>query len=326
MKTMTELEELYESELKPKLASLEDMRKKVMHGFILAAFLFGGAIAALFIFNSKGSTGLATPFNIGLIVVLIAGIVFFILTISKQKKYRSEYKSRVVKEIVKMINPEWIYAPDQMISTQDYMQSDLFRRHYDRYKGDDFISGKIDKTDFRCSELHTEYKTTTTDSKGNTKQTWHTIFKGLFFHADFNKSFSGQTYVTPDIAEKMFGKWGQKLQKHSGNGALIKLENPVFEKEFVVHASDPIEARYIITPTMMEAMLAIKDKYKRPVHFSFTGTRVFCAMSFDKDLFEPNIFSSGVKFADVEAMYKLFMLNETIIKELNLNTRIWTKE
>ncbi len=35
---------------------------------------------------------------------------------------------------------------------------------------------------------------------------------------------------------------------------------------------------------------------------------------------------SGVNFKDTEEMYHLFGLNETIIHEMNLNTRIWTKE
>jgi hypothetical protein len=38
-----------------------------------------------------------------------------------------------------------------------------------------------------------------------------------------------------------------------------------------------------------------------------------------------SIFKS-VSFADVEFMHSLFTLIETIITEMNLNTRIWTKE
>jgi hypothetical protein len=49
-------------------------------------------------------------------------------------------------------------------------------------------------------------------------------------------------------------------------------------------------------------------------------------MSFTKDLFEPRIMSSGIKFSDIDGMYDLFKIIEVIIKEMNLNTRIWTKE
>ncbi|HPF93146.1 MAG TPA: DUF3137 domain-containing protein, partial [Tenuifilaceae bacterium] len=171
----------------------------------------------------------------------------------------------------------------------------------------------------------TEYKTVTYDKDGKRKETWHTIFKGLFFHADFNKEIMGKTYIEPDTAERLLGKFGQSLQV-SSKGKLVKLENPEFEKIFAVYGTDQTEARYILTPTIMEALVNIYKMYKRKMHLSFIGTRVYVAMSFSKNLFEPKIFSSGVKFKDVEFMYNLFMVNQTIVKELNLNTRIWTKE
>lgn len=325
MKSKSELAALYETHLKPKLASLEHVRKKLMRSYLIIVGGIGISIAGLILINPQSNSA-QSWMTYAFIAIIIACIAFLISTSFKKKKYRTQFKSQVVSEIVAFINPEWNYMPDQMISTIDYQQSDLFRTHYHRYRGDDYISGVIDKTDFKCSELHTEYKTVSTDSKGRRQETWHTIFKGLFLHADFNKKFSGKTYVTPDYAEKLFGKWGQKLQKYSGNGTLVKLENPEFEKEFVVHATNQIEARYILTPVMMEALLAIKKQYNKPVYFSFSGNRVYCAMSFSKDLFEPKIFSSGVNINSVSEMYNLFMLNETIIKELNLNTRIWTKE
>jgi hypothetical protein len=212
-----------------------------------------------------------------------------------------------------------------MISENAYNYSDLFRTRYDRYKGDDFVSGIIEKTDFECSELHTEYKEVTYDSKGNRHESWVTIFKGLFFHADFNKEFHGKTYVSPDVAERLLGKFGQSLQKISGPGELVKLEDVDFEKEFVVHSTDQVEARYILTPAIMEAMLRIRRLNNQGVHFSFVGSRVFCALSIRKDLFEPKIFKAGIDISEIENMYHLFEINQIIINELNLNTRIWSK-
>ncbi len=59
--------------------------------------------------------------------------------------------------------------------------------------------------------------------------------------------------MLPDFAEKLLGKFGQKFQKSFTHGKLVKLENPEFEKEFVVYSSGQQEARYILTPVMMEA-------------------------------------------------------------------------
>ncbi|PKP29491.1 MAG: hypothetical protein CVU00_15345 [Bacteroidetes bacterium HGW-Bacteroidetes-17] len=323
-----ELEQLYNKDLKEKLSGLEGMRKKLLlhrlagiAGIIVPFIIF---IATLSATSTLNNSALFLP--IVLAAIIIFSIVILILSIKKKRLYRKAYKSEVVTKIVHAIDPNWNYVPDQSISTAEYLESDLFRTHYDKYEGDDFISGVIDKTDFRCSELHTQYKSVSTDHDGKRQDKWVTIFKGLFFHADFNKHFTGKTYIAPDVAERVLGNLGKKLQKITGKADLVKLENPEFEKYFVVHATDQIEARYILTPTIMEALVKIYKEYKRPIHLSFIGSRVYCAISFTRDLFEPKIMRSGVKFEDMENMYDLFMVNATIIKELNLNTRIWTKD
>ena len=167
-------------------------------------------------------------------------------------------------------------------------------------------------------------KTYTTDDDGKRKEEWHTIFKGLFFHADFNKNFQGRTYVVPEVRGglKVFSSVGGMAQR----GDRVKLEDPEFEKIYEVYGTDQIESRYILTPAIMQAMTAIKKELDTFVYFSFIEERVYCAMYFNKNLFEPRIMKSGVNFEDIEKMYKLFATNALIINELNLNTRIWTKD
>lgn len=318
-----ELKLLYDTKLKDNLQSLESKRMSLMRRYLISIFIIVASGASCFI---ASGIDLSVLFILG-IGGLIAGVVLLILSSKKKREYRAEYKDKVVKEIVNLMDDTWKYNPDDRISPEEYYSSKIFTKRYDRYKGDDLITGQLDKTDFRCSELHSEYKTVTTDKDGNRKEQWHTIFKGLFFHADFNKEIKGETFVLPDTAEKLLGKFGQKFQKMSSKGELVKLENQEFEKEFVVYGQDQIEPRYILTPLMMEAMVNLKSRYrKNNMYFSFIGSRVFCAITFSKDLFEPRIFSNGVKFSDVSFMADLLSLIEVIIKELNLNTRIWTKE
>lgn len=315
------IKNLYENQLKEQLQGLEKKRKHIGNLYVITAVIV--VVCVLVFFTFKETTAVLYPI---LIIGVLSVIAILIMASKKNKEYRELYKKEVVSRIVHAMDPEWSYQVDHYITEMEYQSSDLFRKRYDRYKGDDLISGVIERTDFRCSELHTEYKTTTTNGKGQTRTTWHTIFKGLFFHADFNKEFLGKTYVTPDVMQNLFGRIGQKLQKYTGNASLVKLENPEFEKCFVVHATDQTEARYILTPTMMEALVKLRKDYDGDMHISFVGSRVYCAFGFNKDLFEPRTFSSGVNFKDIETVYDLFMINATIIKELNLNTRIWTKK
>ena len=74
--------------------------------------------------------------------------------------------------------------------------------------------------------------------------------KNSYGYQDFNKHFNVKTYVLTDTAEKMFGFLGKKLQSmNSSRDDLVYLENPDFEKQFVVYSSDQIEARYILSPS-----------------------------------------------------------------------------
>jgi len=82
-----------------------------------------------------------------------------------------------------------------------------------------------------------------------------TIFSGLFFHSDFHKHFSGRTFVVPDRSEQLLGRWARKLQNLSRNEPLIEMENTDFERAFAVHSTDPIEARYILTPIFIFHLL-----------------------------------------------------------------------
>jgi hypothetical protein len=324
MITFEELKSLYENQLKERLLELVSLRKKVLQFIFYAVLAIVPAATVLIILYANKVID-DVWIIVGLIGVLIGGLVFIVNAVTHFRKYRERFKKEVVTEIVHAIDPSWNYDYQQSIQLNEYLQSNLFETGVDRYQGDDLISGQIEKTDFRCSEFHTEYKTVTYTKNGGVQEHWHTIFKGLFFHADFNKNIKGETYIAPDFAEKLLGKWGQKLQ-FSGKGELVKLENPEFEKLFVVHSTDQIEARYILTPVMMEALVNIHNQYHRPMHLSFVGSRVFCAFSFNENLFEPNIFKSGANFDDIAMIYQLFMLNAIIIKELNLNIRIWTKE
>lgn len=319
MKSTEQLKVLYNTELKEQLSEMENERKLIKR-LLLVIFLIGGILyITLQNVHKQGLT-----FAIGILgaIIILSGLVYVFI---KYVKYRNQFKEKVVSKIIKLINPDYKYDANRHIDVYEFNNSKIFSKKAERCQGDDFVYGKIENTDFKFSELKAQYKTVSTED-GKTKTEWHSIFRGLFFHADFNKIIQGTTYVMPDTAEKLLGKFGQKFQEMSGPDKLVKLENPEFEKLFAVYSSNQIEARYILTPVMMESIVEISKKYGRKMYFSFTCDRVYCAIKFNKALFEPRIRKSGVNYEDVEEMYQLFGLIETIIHEMNLNTRIWTKE
>lgn len=318
-----ELKTLFETHLKDKLTALETTRKNILKRYAIGFLLVAALAIANYLLVNQNPPDYVIVISVGLSA--IGGFYYLYKTSQHKFNYILSFKSTVVAEIVKQINPGWQYVYDSCISESNYRLSGLFPRQYDRYNGEDFVTGQIEKTDFQFSELHTQYKQVTYGAKGRRQEHWVTIFKGLFMHADFNKDFSGTTFVLPDTAERLFGSFGQSLQRLSGRGELVKLENPEFEKLFVVYSSDQVESRYILTPTIMEAMVNIYQRFNGEIYFSFVGSRVYFANSISKALFEPHVFRSGVNFDDVKEMSDLFGMISVLVQELNLNTRIWTK-
>ena len=191
----------------------------------------------------------------------------------------------------------------------------------DTYSGDDRVVGKIGSTKIRFSEIHAEY---------TTNDTSHTIFKGLFFVADFNKDFQGRTFLLPDRAEAALGWIGTKLQSlNKAHGDLVKLEDPVFERLFAVYGSDQIEARYILTPSLMERVVNFKRKSlgagARELHMSFVDSNVYIALSYSRNLFEPSVFKTILDPQDTRQYFDDLIFVLGIVEDLNLNLRIWSK-
>ncbi len=210
----------------------------------------------------------------------------------------------------------------------EYSASGMFVRRYDRSKAEDTFRGQFDLTTFAFGEVFTEYKSVSTDSKGRRKESWHTIFRGIFFTSDFNKNFSGETYVDVDTMERMLGKFGRKFQKMnaSRSGELIRMENPEFEKHFAVYSTDEQECRYILTPSMMEKMVNLRNKLSADIAFSFRNNHLYVAVNKTDNFFEPKIFTSLYDEKEYKIWWELISSMSQIVEDLNLNTRIWTRQ
>ncbi len=323
MRTIEDFKSYYESDLRPILEQLEGERKSSLRnaGIATAVIAATAVVIAGVVLSSGGDP------QILIFILVIAGMLIAGAGVLFTKGFKLKFKNTIIRQIIQYVDPELDYNPTGMVSRSEFQSSTLFKHRIDRYKGEDFVDGKIDKTAIRFSELHAEYKTTTTDSKGRTKTQRHTIFKGLFFIADFNKHFQGRTVVLPDSAEKLFGRLGKKLQEWNvSRDDLVKMEDVEFEKEFVVYGTDQVEARYILSTALMRRILEFKRKMKVPVHIGFVNSNLYMAISIRKNMFEPRILRTILDFEMVRDYLEDVILAVGIVEDMNLNTRIWTKQ
>ncbi|GAA3734472.1 DUF3137 domain-containing protein [Flavobacterium ginsengisoli] len=304
------------------LNSLEVDRKKIAETYQTCYILFGLAILILVVglFIRFAALGI-----IGCLVPLIIGIVMYFRIDDDAKKYKSAYKMNIVGTALKDINETLTIAPQSGLPEYEFISSELFTTEPDRYKTQDLISGIADKTSFGFAEVHAEYKTETRDKNG-TKTTWHTIFKGIIFVADFNKNFNVSTVVRPKGIADAIGSWFSKNVFSFGNSEVVQLENTEFDDKFATFSKDQIEARYILTPAMMERILDLNRKSDDTISISFIHSKMYIAFPLSHNYFEAPIHSSLLAPDLLTYDLSIVQFMQDIIHELDLNTRIWGKE
>jgi len=322
MVAASDFESFYTSKLLPQLESLEQERKQVV-----AKFWSGIAYGVLFVPALIPFILLENPWLLLILVAPFVLVVYRLTFYEKEKaSYVQHFKNSVIASMVKHMGDQLVYEPASQISMSEYCSSEIFHQRIDRFRGGDLISGMLGKTMIRFSELHHEEKHVSTDSHGRRTESWVTIFRGIFFIADFNKNFTGKTFVLPDLGLDFLGigKWMDSV--FGSRGEPVQMEDPVFEKQFKCYSSNQVEARYILSTSMMERLTELKSKVGSKIYLSFIASKIFIGIPINKDLFEPNVFSSGVKQDYLRNYYDSLHLITGIVDDLNLNTRIWTKQ
>lgn len=265
--------------------------------------------------------GLLMSFGGGAIPYLLVGATMAAAGIYFASKegytiFKEQFKRKIINTIIKEFNPNLNYTPGGHIKKSDYFQSKLFKKNPDIYNGEDYISGRLNSTDFKLSELHTMYEVENKNGKSN-----YTIFHGLFMVADFHKYFHSETYILPETSWQALG-----LHKRKHEGAeLIQMENEEFERSFRVFSTSDQDARYILSPSMMERILELQTKYGNEISLSFRGTNVYIALSTEMDFFEHNMKKPVNEKTLIHGHLEDLKEMLATIDELNLNTRIWSK-
>ena len=316
---------LYRKKIRPELRSLEKSRIKLRNNILFISPFALVAFACLSIdANSKNQANTTTMvFICGVFFAIVSALYAGVSILPKYKAYRRMFKQKVIGTILEFIAPSLKLKPNQMVKESTFKKSKLFT-NYNTYKGDDYISGLIGDTKVEFSELNINKRKRSPDGKTRSVR----VFHGIFFSADFNKHLQSETILRPDVAEQMFGSLGNALQSKLdlvSDQKLTILENKEFEKVFKVQTTDPIEARYCLTPKLMESFLEINKRHSKTLHASFIDTRVNIAIPFNRNLFEPNIFSTAINSKEIVEMAMMISNLVRIVDDLDLNTRIWTK-
>lgn len=312
------------SNLKQLLAELENERQEIQSKQKkpqLIGAIIGVCSIPAFIFIEGAFVG---------IIILILGGFFFVIAGMMQKPFEKKFKTEVIGLLAKHVNPSLQYEPKGGFGSDYLYEAGLVSDQPSICNSEDRIYGKIGLTDIDLCEQRLKKKETYRDSKGRTKTKIVEMFSGLVVSADFHKNFSGTMLIIPDITDSASWKWmAKQLEiKTKGDQKLVKLENAEFEKIYSVYATDQIEARYILSPSFMERLIKMHQKLnsesKASISLSFQNERMIMAVNWRNNFFEYS-FNKSVKEEVQETIDELKLCTD-IVDELNLNTRIWSKQ
>jgi len=288
--------------------------------FVLLVFVSVGLYLFINKIVSHGIVLMGLLFVFGLLILSL-----LIAVKDKEKKFQP-IKILVNEFLIKMIgmiNSNLKYSQNDYIKQSVFYRSGIYTTSVQDYSGDNLIWGKLGHTNFMMSHIKAvkskdEYQTTI-------------VFNGLFMVYEFNKSFKGKTLVLPDIAQQNFGNIiGNWLQNNNlRQEDLVKLENVEFEKKFVAYSTNQIEARYILSPAIMEKILYINEKFNG-IAVSFVDNRMFIAFPSSKaysfSIPYDQLIDEKVVWSKYEYFKNMIDIAETIISELSLNNSICIDE
>jgi len=326
----------WDDSIKELLARFDQYRKKVIKNILMYSgitVLSLGAIFGILALTSDAETLFADLGIVMALPVLIfgafvaGGLIYFI----NRRKYHNNFHKEVIPKIVGTQLTDMTYFRNSYISKNDFLESNLFNyKNYYRYTGEDYIKGKLEGQQVEFSNLNVYRK-----SKND-----HTVtlFAGLFAVANFPKLIKGSVVILPDTAENVFGStfgnfFQERFSYFSRNGyELVKLEDPEFEKHLAVYATDQVEARYVLSTSLMER---IKGFYK-----NISGYRILkLAFNQDKMYIAIHDHTGSGKFVDAPLfngscqnpfLYRELVLDVNLIKDIFKavyhNAELWQKQ
>ncbi len=123
---------------------------------------------------------------------------------------------------------------------------------YNRRSFEDHFEGEREGCSFELYEAHLEQK-----RRSKNRTYYVTVFRGALIRITFPRKVEGVTVISRDAGWfnglNALGKgWGGMGLERVG------LVDPKFEKIFEVYGSDQVLARYMVTPSFMERLLALE--------------------------------------------------------------------
>lgn len=327
MKTLQEFEKFLDStpEIAQILKGVDKKRKANVNIFILSC-LFSLAFIAIVIYFSRDSGNTHIEGRNNTVYLIIGGFfilstiyaIYYVLASRAGKQPKGAYqdlmfdlKDKIIRKIIEFWDSAFRYEINEHIPLSMIVDSNMLEEDSYDVRGSDLIRGELDDVSFKFCDLYIKRERI---FAGKNDERDNLVFYGSMFVADFNKNFKNPVFVYPK-RDKMIN-----LQRE---GEEIHLESPDFSKLFRVYSADEVEARYILTPLMMEQIIKLVDVMGKCIHIVFSNNRIYIANNNGRDRFEVTWYQSVDKKEKLVGFFNELKEQLSIIDTLKLNLKIW---
>ena len=274
-------------------------------------------LVALFVLSILASAGL-------IVLVIRAHIptlsLFAALPISlfstflfyRMRRFKAIFKPPVVDHILAFLDLNMRYDYQGIIPRERFWSSGLFTSAADYYRGEDYFCGTLGRTVFEMCELDVR-------QTSRVRSGYEPVFRGVFFHANFQKPFNGKILIFPREDRPHHMRSIKRLLLRGGQE--INVPNEEFDDIFVTYASANVhtegleaqevyegnvsgmDAGQLLSPEIYEALLNYHYKIDKKLCIAFIEDDIYIAIHNPKDILEPNIFRSNTSFRIVREFY-----------------------
>ncbi len=325
IKSEEELRIFYDEVLAPKAAeaNLKIGKNLKIAGIYLLIFLVATGI--YYCFHSR----MATLVNIFLwVIMLFCGFATLCVYVTRHSDTRDSFVKVIVPRLIAWLprnpeNSELTFYLSGIVDLNDYCSANVYPGGCRDIGGQYRIEGVLENVSLRFGEVHSQLRRV--DGKVDT----HYDFCGLVIKLSFNKNFNRRHY----IIDKKREKEGIECVKNNGievkDPKIVKgLEDIEFNRRFTVFSEDETEARYLLSPSFMAKLVAVRNKLRCPVCATFPGWRrdsvIHILLSGYTDILDVKYF----KKADFDAVLKTYRKIVPIlhlVQYFDLDQRLWSK-
>ncbi|HEY3412268.1 MAG TPA: DUF3137 domain-containing protein [Armatimonadota bacterium] len=264
------------------------------------------------------------------------GIAAFIYCLwaafSRQNDFAGVFSRWQDEQVMRSLDPDCDFDAARYLESAEYELSGLFPDEYNGFSGANYVHRKVGETEMAASNLNVTYTWETTrtesytDSNGNTQTRTvteshtDTRFSGLLLRFDAAKDFTGRVFIDPR----------RQSSRREGTTEVL-LPSSEFMGRFSVSATDEFAAHYLLSPATLERILALQARFNDPIHLSYVESCLYLGLPGVELGFgdAPGLFrrvrEESVLRVVSQCRASLLFL-DGLVEQLDLNTRIWTKQ